>query len=83
MSGPRKSTSARGYGHVHQQRRLSWAPRVAAELVDCARCGKRILADEDWDLDHTDDRSGYLGPSHVRCNRATTVSRTRRTSRDW
>jgi hypothetical protein len=27
-----------------------------------------ILPGTEWALDHTDDRTGYLGPSHKRCN---------------
>jgi hypothetical protein len=41
---------------------------VAAGGVCCARCGEPIAPGEDWHLDHTDDRSDYLGPSHRRCN---------------
>jgi hypothetical protein len=36
---------------------------------------------EPWDLDHSDDRRTYLGPSHARCNRATSKPRPR--SREW
>ena len=36
----------------------------------CARCGGWIQPGTAWDLDHTTDRTGYLGPSHAPCNRA-------------
>jgi hypothetical protein len=61
---PKGSTTQRGYGADHQRRRKMLAPLVAAGLMKCARCGVRILPNQPWDLDHTDDRTGYLGPSH-------------------
>ena len=61
----RQSTTARGYGHVHQQLRKRWAPRVATGLVACARCGLPLEAGQAWDLGHVDgDRSRYSGPEH-------------------
>lgn len=84
------STTARGYGAEHQRQRRMIAPLVAAGLATCARCGERILPGQHWDLDHTDDRTGYLGPSHrfardcpAGGNRATSKPKTRRTSRIW
>src|SRR5262249_7292435 len=78
-----KKTTARGYGYPHQQLQKRWKPLVQAGLVDCARCGKRILPGEPWDLGHDDyDRTRYSGPEHRRCNRAT-QGRKRRTSRKW
>jgi hypothetical protein len=75
-------TSIQGYGWSHQRLRAKLAPTVAAGMAVCARCGKPIRADEPWDLDHDDvDRRRYLGPSHRRCNRAT--SRVQRHSREW
>jgi hypothetical protein len=35
----------------------------------CARCGQPMYAWQKLDLDHTDDRRGYLGLSHASCNR--------------
>jgi len=62
-------TAERGYGAGHQALRRAWRPYVEAGLVDCARCGRRILPGQSWHLDHDDwDRRRYLGPSHVRCN---------------
>jgi hypothetical protein len=71
----RAATAGRGYGAAHRKRRAQWAKRVAAGDVNCARCGQPIRPDEPWDLDHTPDRTGYLGPSHARCNRATMAHR--------
>lgn len=65
---PRGSTTARGYGTHHQRLRARWAPKVAAGLVNCARCGEQIQPGQPWHLDHTDDRRGYYGPSHAACN---------------
>jgi hypothetical protein len=64
-------TKARGYGARHKQHRKAWARLVATGSEKCRRCGNLIGKDEPFDLDHTDDRTGYLGPSHQRCNRNT------------
>lgn len=74
-------TSARGYGHRHQQLRDSLKPAVEAGQMNCARCQQRIAPGEPWDLGHDDlDRTRYTGPEHRACNRATNKLRT---SRDW
>lgn len=66
---PRKgNTTERGYGHAHQRERERWRPKVEAGLVDCARCKRPILAGQPWQLGHTDDRTGWSGPEHPKCN---------------
>jgi hypothetical protein len=69
MPRPKASTTARGYGSLHQRERERWRPKVEAGLVDCARC-KRPLLGQPWDLGHTDDRTGYTGPECATCNRS-------------
>lgn len=64
----RGTRQQRGYDATHERLRAKWARKVATGQVNCARCGKRITTLEPWHLDHTDDRTGYLGPSHVACN---------------
>lgn len=64
------STTARGYGGVHQALRKRWAHLVESGQVCCARCGLPIAPGSSWDLGHVDgDRSRYAGPEHRRCNR--------------
>ena len=60
------SATRRGYGVEHRR-------RVAAEREQqygkpCVRCGYPMVRGQVIQLDHTDDRSGYLGWSHQRCN---------------
>lgn len=66
------NTTARGYGTAHQAERKRWAARLKhAGSLPCARCGEPIYDGDEWDLGHTDDRAGYVGPEHRRrCNRA-------------
>lgn len=66
------------YGNTHKRLRERWAKQVERGQVCCARCGRLIVPGTPWDLDHTQDRGGYLGPSHARCNRATATRRRRR-----
>jgi hypothetical protein len=37
--------------------------------VACARCGRLIEPGGAFDLDHSDDRTHYIGVSHPACNR--------------
>lgn len=60
----------RGYGSAHRRERKRWQSRVDRGEVLCARCDEPIEFGDQWDLDHTDDRTGYLGPSHSGCNRS-------------
>lgn len=61
---------ARGYDAQHDRLRRHWLPLVMQGAVHCARCDRPILPGTPWHLDHTDDRTAYLGPSHEHCNNA-------------
>lgn len=61
----------RGSGSDHELRRRALLPVIATVGGTCAICGGRIEAGSRWDLAHAKDRRFYLGPAHVRCNRAT------------
>jgi len=67
---PPGATTRGGWGHEHQRRRAAIAPLVNAGKATCCRCHEPIHAGEDWHLDDSADRNGYLGPAHARCNRA-------------
>jgi hypothetical protein len=64
-----KTREARGYGAAHRTVRARYEALVASGLARCARCGGPIAAGAPFDLDHSDDRGGYLGVSHPHCNR--------------
>jgi hypothetical protein len=38
--------------------------------MNCATCGLLIQPGESWDLGHTEDRTGWAGPEHAKCNRS-------------
>jgi hypothetical protein len=71
----RANTTARDYGANHQRARR----QALATLIDgtpCPRCGLPMDHSQPLDLDHTDDRAGYRGLAHRRCNaRAGALSR--------
>jgi len=64
----RGSRHQRGYTAEHDRERESRRPAVERGEVKCARCGELIAPGAEWALDHNDDRTGYLGPSHKFCN---------------
>lgn len=63
-----RSTTARGYGSRHQQTRRALLPKAYG--TPCSRCGETMEQGQELDLDHTDDRRGYIGFSHSTCNRS-------------
>ena len=62
------SRHLRGYGSTHATRRRQVKPLVDSGNAVCSRCGDPISPREQWHLDHTDDRTGYLGVAHAYCN---------------
>jgi hypothetical protein len=80
-----KTRATRGYGQAHKAMRERYGALVRSGSVACARCGEPIESGEGVDLDHTDDRARYLGPSHVKCNRGHRKrdDEGRRVSRRW
>lgn len=65
------STTERGYGYAHKKLRKEWVALVEQGGVHCARCSKPIEPGSPFDLDHNEDRTGYIGVSCRPCNRAT------------
>lgn len=67
----RMTTTQRGYGHRHQQRRAQLLPLAYGK--PCAICGQRMTGDQKLDLDHTISvMHGGQGDRivHAKCNRA-------------
>lgn len=73
---PRGTRTQRGYNQTHQRARNQWARHVATGNAQCTRCGQPITPGEPWHLDHTADRTGYLGAAHPSCNSAAFTRRT-------
>jgi len=67
---PARSTTERGYGYQHRKARTA-ALKALRDGDPCSRCGGPMFHGQQLDLDHTDDRSGYLGLAHAGpCNRS-------------
>lgn len=70
-------TTDHGYDAEHRARRKREQPLIDAGNAICWRCNKPITPGSKWDLGHDDnDRTKYMGPEHVGCNRATKGHRT-------
>lgn len=52
----------------HRAMRRALKAAVDAGRAVCCRCGRPIVPGTAWHADHNDDRSGYLGAAHARCN---------------
>jgi hypothetical protein len=61
------TTTSRGYGYQHKMARRK-ALAVMRDGDPCSRCGKPMFKGQQLHLDHSDDRTTYLGLSHRRCN---------------
>lgn len=62
----RPSASSRGYDYAHQVLRSAKVADAVGSL--CVLCGEVMDDPERMHLDHTEDRSGYRGFAHDRCN---------------
>lgn len=63
------STTAKGYGWNHQQKRARWKPRVEAGGVPCGWCGNEIIPGTPWAMGHpNDDKRFEPSPWHRSCN---------------
>jgi hypothetical protein len=69
----RGTRQQRGYDTAHERLRKQWQHKVEQGGVHCMAkvClmpARLILLGQPWHLDHNDDRTGYRGPAHERCN---------------
>jgi hypothetical protein len=65
---PTKNTTNAGWGSEHQKARKAAAARHNPH-DPCTRCRQPLGPMGRWlHYDHTDDRLGYLGFAHARCN---------------
>jgi hypothetical protein len=70
------TTTQRGYGYAHKQRREREAIKVRLGKAFCPRCGRWIAPHEPWDLGHNPyDRTKWTGAEHRRCNRDTRLEK--------
>lgn len=80
----RGSRQSRGYDAHHDALRRHYARRLdEGETFICSRCQSQsalITANTPWHLDHTDDRTDYLGPAHEGCNVSAGGKKSRRSS---
>lgn len=64
----RGTRQQRGYDAEHDRERAKWKAILDRRPWPCGRCPEQIMPGQLWHLDHTDDRAGYIGPSHDHCN---------------
>lgn len=92
MSNARRSTTEQGYGTRHQaERRRIQRLMDKGQLFPCSRhdqpyCPHTPVDPTNWELDHDDDRTGWLGPAHPPCNAYAgrlTKSASGMTIREW
>lgn len=80
----RGSATVRGYGAAHRHERARWKQAIRAMGgIPCARCGRLIACDDDWDLGHSDDRMTWTGPEHAHCNRSAGQHNSARMREHW
>jgi hypothetical protein len=65
-SGGKSPAPERGYDAEHRRLRRELLP--SAYGTPCALCGEVMQQGDALHLDHTEDRSGYRGFAHARCN---------------
>ncbi len=75
----RGSSTARGYDAAHERLRAEYQRRMdTGDVYLCARC-TRPVDPSAWDLGHVPgDKSSYLGPMHITCNRNSTEDKAAR-----
>ena len=65
----RGTRQQRGYTTHHDKERANWQRQIdTGQAIHCATCGRK-LAGREWDLGHTTDRTGWIGPQCIPCNR--------------
>lgn len=64
----RGTKAERGYGPEHLVERAKWVRIINETGWPCGRCEGHIQPGQPFHLDHSDDRTGYIGPSHPHCN---------------